>query len=332
MEKILSVAVPSYNVEKYLNKCLDSFSDDRLKEGLEVLIVNDGSTDRTPEIAAEYVERFPEIFRLINKENGGHGSAVNAGMDHATGKYFRIVDGDDWVLTDNLVRLLDILKDTDSDLVVDEKREVHMITGATNFTPLPDYVEKNKVYNFKDICDLNDIGTYIILHTLSAKTELLRKNHIHLLEHIFYVDYEYIVKTTCESNTIMFIDLEIYQYLVGNANQSVDSQNYVKRYDHHDKVVKELLRFSREKHYDGVLKAYLDRKIQLVIHSHYKIALIFDKDRKRGLSRGKTFNHYLKKRYPDYYKMTQKRYWTAVFLHFLGVDAGRLDKIMGRKA
>ena len=332
MEKILSVAVPSYNVEKYLNKCLDSFSDDRLKDGLEVLIVNDGSTDRTEEIAQEYVKRYPEIFRLINKENGGHGSAVNAGMDHATGKYFRIVDGDDWVLTDHLVQLLDILRDTDSDLVVDEKREVHMITKATNFTPLPDYVEKNKVYKFKEICDLNDIGTYILLHTLPAKTELLRKNHIHLLEHIFYVDYEYIVKTTCESDTIMFIDLEIYQYLVGNANQSVDSQNYVKRYEHHDKVVKELLRFSEQKHYEGVLKAYLDRKIQLVIHSHYKISLIFDNDRKRGLGRGKAFNHYLKKNYPLYYRMTQKRYQTAVILHFLGVNSARLDKIMGRKA
>ena len=332
MEKILSVAVPSYNVEKYLNKCLDSFSDDRLKDGLEVLIVNDGSTDRTEEIAQEYVKRYPEIFRLINKENGGHGSAVNAGMDHATGKYFRIVDGDDWVLTDHLVQLLDILRDTDSDLVVDEKREVHMITKATNFTPLPDYVEKNKVYKFKEICDLNDIGPYILLHTLSAKTELLRKNHIHLLEHIFYVDYEYIVKTTCESDTIMFIDLEIYQYLVGNANQSVDSQNYVKRYEHHDKVVKELLRFSEQKHYEGVLKAYLDRKIQLVIHSHYKISLIFDNDRKRGLGRGKAFNHYLKKNYPLYYRMTQKRYQTAVILHFLGVNSARLDKIMGRKA
>lgn len=332
MEKILSVAVPSYNVEKYLNKCLDSFSDDRLKDGLEVLIVNDGSTDRTQEIAMEYVERFPEIFRLINKENGGHGSAVNAGIEHATGKYFRIVDGDDWVLTDNLVKLLDILQNIDSDLVVDEKREVHMVTGETKFTPLPDYIKKNKIYNFKEICDLNDIGTYIILHTLSTKTELLRKHQIHLLEHIFYVDYEYIVKTTCESNTIMFVDLEIYQYLIGNANQSVDSQNYVKRFEHHDKVVKELLRFSKQKDYEGVLKSYLDRKIQLIIHSHYKIALIFDKDRKRGLARGKAFNGYLKKYYFEYFKMTQKRYRITVFFHFLGIDASRLDKIMGRKA
>lgn len=331
MEKILSVAVPSYNVEKYLEKCLLSFDDERLKEGLEVLIVNDGSTDRTEEIAREYVNKCPEIFRLINKENGGHGSAVNAGIDNAFGKYFRIVDGDDWVITDNMVRLLEILKKSDCDLVVDEKREVHMITGDTKFTPLPDYVEKNKVYDFKDICNLGDIGTYIILHTLSAKTELLRRNHIKLQEHIFYVDYEYIVKTTCASSSIMFIDLEIYQYLIGNANQSVDSQNYVKRYSHHDKVVKELLRYSAAVDLSGNLKLYLDEKVRLIIHSHYKIALIFDKNRKQGLSRAKKFRKYLQQYYPVYDNMTKKRYWESVILHFIGINAAKLDKLMGRK-
>lgn len=331
MGKILSVAVPSYNVEKYLDKCLTSFADVRMNETLEVLIVNDGSTDNTEAIAERYVNEYPEIFRLINKENGGHGSAVNSGIEHATGKYFRIVDGDDWVITDNLVKLMDILRESEADLVVDEKREVHMITGETKFTPLPDYVDKNKVYRFSDICNLNDIAVYIILHTLSAKTELLRKNHIRLQEHIFYVDYEYIVKTTCTSETIMFVDVEIYQYLVGNANQSVDSQNYVRRFSHHDKVVKELLRYASVSTYTGNIKKYLDKKIQLIINSHYKIALIFDKDRRQGLSRGKTFKHYLKKNYPMYDKKTAKRYWETVIFHFIGIDAERLDKFMGRK-
>lgn len=331
MGKILSVAVPSYNVEKYLNKCLTSFADERMNEDLEVLIVNDGSIDNTETIANQYVQAYPDIFRLINKKNGGHGSAVNAGIENATGKYFRIVDGDDWVITENLLKLLETLKKSDADLVVDEKREVHMITGETKFTPLPDYVEKDKLYQFEGVCNLNDIAVYIILHTLSAKTEILKKNHIRLQEHIFYVDYEYIVKTTCASKTIMFTDIEIYQYLVGNANQSVDSQNYVRRFSHHDKVVKELLRYSANVQYTGNIKAYLDRKIQLIINSHYKIALIFDEDRQQGLSRGKAFKKYLQSNYPIYYKKTRKRYWEAVIFHFIGMNAERLDKFMGRK-
>lgn len=330
MNKILSVAVPSYNVEKYLHKCLDSFADDRLKEKLEVLIVNDGSTDNTEKIALEYVRRYPEIFRLINKKNGGHGSAVNTGIDHAKGKYFRIVDGDDWVLTDNLAKLLYILQNTDVDIVIDEKREVHMINGATNFAPLPDDLEKNKVYRFKDICSRKDITPYIILHTMSVRTELLKSNHIHLLEHIFYVDYEYILKTTCKTETIMFVNLEIYQYLVGNVNQSVDSQNYVKRYAHHDKVVKEMLRFTSNSEFDSEIMEYLNRRVSLVIHTHYKIALIFDMNRRQGYNRAKQFRDYLKKCYPEFEKRTRKRYYETVVLHFLGINAQRLDRIMGR--
>lgn len=88
MNTILSVAVPSYNVEQYLNKTLPSYCDERFNDILEVIIVNDGSTDTTAEIAQSYVDRYPRIFKLVNKENGGHGSAVNAGIDNATGKYF----------------------------------------------------------------------------------------------------------------------------------------------------------------------------------------------------------------------------------------------------
>lgn len=331
MSKILSIAVPSYNVEKYLHKCLDSFSDDWLKEGLEVLIVNDGSTDSTEEIAKSYVAKYPEIFRLINKENGGHGSAVNAGIANATGKYFRVVDGDDWVVTEHMPELLKILALADTDLVVDEKSDVHMITGERTYIPLPESVEPMKVYDFEDVCMKEGVAPYLILHTLTAKTELLRKYDIKLLEHIFYVDYEYIVKTTCRSKSIMFVQLEIYQYLIGNVNQSVDSQNYVRRYEHHDKVVKELLRYAKENVFEGVLQEYLDTRIMLVIHSHYKISLIFDKNRSQGLSRGKNFYHYLKTNYPKYAKMTKKRYWITLACHFARVDAQKLDKIMGRK-
>lgn len=330
MGKILSVAMPSYNVERYLEKGLISFCDTRLEQGLEVLIVNDGSTDRTQEIAEKFVQKYPKIFKLINKENGGHGSAVNAGIDNATGKYFRIVDGDDWVITENLVKLLGILENTDTDLVVDEKKDVNMVTGAVTFNPLPEYLKKRAVYSFEEICAVRDTGVYISIHTLSVKTELLKKNKIHLLEHIFYVDYEYIVKSTCSAGTIMFVDLEIYQYLVGNVNQSVDSQNYVKRYSHHDKMVKEMLNYAAKQSFQGNLKEYLDTKIKLVIHTHYKISLIFNLQRREGLKQAADFHAFLKEKYPVYCKMTQKRYRKCLILHYLRFDSNKLDKLMGR--
>ena len=331
MGKILSIAVPSYNVEKYLNKCLDSFSDDRLKEGLEVLIVNDGSTDRTEEIANEYVARYPEIFQLINKENGGHGSAVNAGIEHATGKYFRIVDGDDWVNTDNMVKLLGILEETNTDLVVDEKREVHMVTGNTEFFPLPKHVPMGRALTFETVCNHSELFPYIMLHTLSTKTALLKKYGIRLQEHIFYVDIEYIIKATCESKSITFYDLEIYQYLIGNVNQSVSAQNYVKRYEHHNQVVKELVRYATEAKVSEQIRKYLDRQICLLLNSHYNISLIFNEDRKEGMKQAKEFRAYLKKANMGYYKATTKRFMQATTLHYLGVNYDKLNRLKGRQ-
>lgn len=328
MSYILSVVVPSYNVEKYLDKCLTSFSDERFNGRLDVMVVNDGSSDSTPQIAQKYVDRFPEIFRLINKENGGHGSAVNTGIKNAMGKYFRIVDGDDWVNTDNMAKLLDILESTDTDMVVDEKREVNMTSGDTEFFPLPQGIECDKVYSFEEICDKNDICSYIMLHTLSIKTEILHKHGIKLLEGIFYVDIEFIIKSTVECKDIKFLDLEIYQYLVGNVNQSVSFQNYVKRYSHHDKVTRELVSFATNKKLESnSLRRYLDRRVCLLINTHMNISLIYDKDRRQGLERAREFRKYLSEANPLYYNSTKKRYYESLVLHYLRVDYNRLQKI-----
>ena len=107
--KLLSVAIPSYNSEAYMRKCIDSLLAGG--EDVEILIVNDGSTDRTGVIADEYAARYPSIVKAIHKENGGHGSAVNAGLAQATGLYFKVVDSDDWVKESAYFKILETLKD-----------------------------------------------------------------------------------------------------------------------------------------------------------------------------------------------------------------------------
>ena len=136
MAKVLSIVVPSYNVEAYLERGLRSLCDERLADALEVIVVDDGSTDATPAIAQRFVDCEPRIFKLVSKENGGHGSTINTGLAIATGTYFRVVDGDDWVDTEGLVHLIEQLRALDADLVVDEKREVDMKTGASKLFPL----------------------------------------------------------------------------------------------------------------------------------------------------------------------------------------------------
>ena len=336
MNPILSVVVPSYNVEKFLDKGLSSYADERFNGKLEIIIVNDGSTDKTHDIAKEYVDKYPEIFVLIDKENGGHGSAVNAGIDNAHGKYFRIIDGDDWVNTENLLKLLDIMENSDADIIVDNKREVNMVTGDTEYFPMPKNVKAGKLYDFSEVCLDEDVTPNIMIHTMSISTDVLKRNNIHLLEGIFYVDIEFIIKSTVKSETIQFTDLEVYQYLVGNVNQSVSFQNYVKRFEHHSKVTRELIRFATD--FDesitsapDVYRQYLDRRVCLLINTHMNIALIYDSKRLRGLARARDFRSFLKGINLNYYTWTEKRYKLTLMLHFLGVNYKRLEFIKNLK-
>lgn len=326
--KLLTVSVAAYNVEAYLDKCLTSFADRRLAEGLEVLVVNDGSTDRTGEIAADYAAKYPEIFRVINKPNGGHGSTVNVGMREARGKYFRVVDGDDWVNRDNMVELLRRLSHIDTDLVVDKKRTVHLQTGVETPQPLPAGTPFDRPVPFHHVCSERYVEFYN-LHTVMVKTARLREWGVELREGIFYVDFEFILKATARAMDVTFLKLDVYRYLIGNAAQSVDHRNYVRRIAHHRRMTEEVLRFAAEG-FSPARQAYVDRRVRHLINTHYNIALIYNDNRREGAAQGREFHAFLKKHYPRYAKATAKRYATARLLHGLGVRYAGLQKLMGR--
>ena len=108
-DKILSVIIPSYNSKAYLNKCLDSLVVPDLMGKIDVIVVNDGSTDGSEVICDEYISKYPDSFTLINKENGGHGSAINVGAQAARGRYMKALDADDWFLTDSMPQYISAL-------------------------------------------------------------------------------------------------------------------------------------------------------------------------------------------------------------------------------
>lgn len=117
MEKLLTIVVPAYNVEKYIKNCLDSFIDLSVLRSLEILIVDDGSTDSTASLAHTYEQKYPYSFKVLSKENGGHGSTINYAIPRATGKYFKVVDGDDWLDKSLLPQFIQLLKHTHSDVI-----------------------------------------------------------------------------------------------------------------------------------------------------------------------------------------------------------------------
>ena len=327
---VLTVAMPCYNVARYLERGLASFDDARLEGLVELIVVDDGSTDATASIAQAFVERRPQVFRLISKPNGGHGSAVNAGLAQARGAYFRVVDGDDWVDTDELVRFAQLLAQATSDLVVDVKTEVDMATMSPRVFPLPAELAQGGSCDLESVCMLDAFAPNVMIHTLTARVAYLRSISLHLLEKTFYEDLEFVVKATLDAADVEFVDTRVYQYLVGNASQSVADEGYVRRWDDHTRVCEELLALlsARKENLSPIRLAYLQRRCALLSNTHYNIALIFDKDRARGARRAKAYRAALRANHPDVARLSDSHYRKAMVLHVLGVDSQKkLDSL-----
>lgn len=234
----------AYNVESTLEKTLASFNDPRVYDDLEVLIIDDGSKDGTAKIAKKYEKIAPHTFKYVAKKNGGHGSTINKGIELATGKYFKVVDGDDWVDTESLVTFIQDLKKQNSDLVLTNHTEVYPDHSKT--VKLIENVEPKKEYTWKDNIDIKRV----VLHTLTVKTKLLRENNVHITEKCFYVDVEFVVWAAYVSRTITYFDLYLYMYRLGEANQSVAKSNMLKNIKMQEKVSYELVKM-----YDQFVKS-----------------------------------------------------------------------------
>lgn len=239
--KTLSISVAAYNAEKCLETCLDSFMISEIMEEIEVLIINDGSTDGTTEIAEKYVSQYPNTFILINKENGGHGSTINTGIKVASGKYFKLVDADDWVEKEGLIRLVNKLKTIDTDAVLSPYYKVH----ADSMNKEINYCIKGFNEPIDEILDIDSIQSEFALgmHGLTYRTTLLQENFTAIDEHCFYVDMEYLVFYFRLVKSIFISDVPVYDYLVGTNEQSVNITNMIKRREQHLRVCKHIINY-----------------------------------------------------------------------------------------
>lgn len=324
--KLLSVAVPCYNMERYLAGCLDSLNRPELQEQLEVLVINDGSKDGSLEIARRYEASMPRIFRVIDQPNSGHGGAVNAAMAAASGKYFRIVDADDWVDGQQLTDFVRALAGTEADLVVDQRTEESQKSGLATPIPLPEGTVFARVDAF-DPQRAVAIIPYLKLHTLTVRTELIQKFGVRLREHTFYVDAEFILKTTSRARSILFLDHWVYHYRVDNDDQSVSDRNFVRLYDHHDRVVRECLRFLEEGEWDAPRRVFCERSLALLVNTQLNIALIYNADRKQGMRQALELMKLLRRRAFSVYRKSWPHYACARCLHFLKIDGEGLRRI-----
>lgn len=219
MEKLLTVVIPVYQVEAYIRKCLDSLViDSDLMSRMDVLIVNDGTLDRSAEISREYVARFPGVFRQIDKANGGHGSVWNLGVQEADGKYVKFLDSDDWL--ENLDIVLRKLEQTEADLVI-TSCICHCPSDKLWKLEIKD-MEFDKVYDADrfDWLGNRSHGNYVLHHCAVYRTEMLRQYLPLFLENQHYDDMILGAASIIGAKTLVAWDLEVYQYLMGRNGQS----------------------------------------------------------------------------------------------------------------
>ena len=236
--KLLSVTVPCYNSEDYMENCIHSL----LTGGpeVEIIIVDDGSTDRTGEIADKYAKDYPDIVKVVHQENGGHGEAVNTGLRYAEGLFFKVVDSDDWVSISAYKEIMKTLKN-----LAGEQQLVDMVIsnfvyekeGARHKKTMRyrSAFPQNRVFTWNDVKFLRK-GQYILMHSIIFRTKLLRECRLQLPEHTFYVDNLFSYQPLPYAKNLYYMDIDLYHYYLGREDQSVNEKVLMKRIDQQIRV------------------------------------------------------------------------------------------------
>lgn len=311
-EKLLTVSIAAYNVEKYIREALEPFIDDDILDKVEVLIIDDGGSDGTLHIAGEYEKKYPGTFITVHKTNGGWGSTVNYGIEHATGKFFKQLDGDDYYDRKGLNSLINILENSTSDIVY------------TNYDTFDDsthellsrFVFDNR-FSTDIIYDLErlEYPLDIAMHSSCFNTGFLKRNNIRLTEHCFYTDVEFVIKAYIHASSIMFLNKTVYKYRMSRSGQSVSMEGYTRHHEEHLKVIENILQCYSVAHLMGSKRNIIKNCIQKSVENEYNI-LLFMNPCKENKNRLISFDDMLKQKYMDFYDTDVKLIRIARLLNF----------------
>lgn len=218
-EPILTIIIPSYNIAKYVDFCVPTFLNKELLKKINIYFIDDGATDDTKNKIEHYINFYPKSLFFVHKENGGHGSVINYGVYNCVKtKYFKIIDGDDWISSEEMLKLVNFLYECDSDLVL------------TNYVRV---YKNHSIYMHPKKCDpsVAEIDNFdILLHTCTFKTSIFKKNNIRVRERVFYDDIEYVLYPLYYVKTFSYCDCYPYYYRLDNPNQSVSLTSFSKHY------------------------------------------------------------------------------------------------------
>ena len=300
MDKILTVVIPTYNMEKYLRKCLDSLiiDDKDLFDMLEVLVINDGSKDSSSDIAHQYQDKYPNVFRVIDKENGNYGSCINRGLKEATGKYIKILDADDFFDANVLNGYINFLFDQEADLVISDFNIVDeagmVLSEFTYDLPL------GRLFELKEIP--TEMNALLFHQCITYKRVLFLRFDYKQTENISYTDDEWIFKPMMWIEKAVYYPHTLYLYLRGREGQTFDPKIIKRTLEQRVKVAKEMLLF-----YDANIKhcmmqncSYVTDKLVKRISAvyHYHLIRFHSSENEKRIE---DFDSYLKQQNPDIY-------------------------------
>ncbi len=315
--KLITFTIPSYNSASYMSKCIDSLLACGSEKEIEIIIVNDGSTDDTAAIADRYAADHPQCIRVIHQSNGGHGEGVNQGLRHATGLYFKVVDSDDWLDVESALPLMARMRE-----------QAHSVAPIDLF--IANYVyekiheDKRRPMRFSMVFPEDEIigwadtrmfgvSQYLLMHTLYYRTEILRQSGLELPKHTFYVDSIFAFVPLPYTKSLCYLNLDIYRYYIGRADQSVSEANMIKRIDQ-QLLVNRLMIEAHKKEMiltlDEKLQKYMRNYIRIVFAISMSIELLachdthFEKNRPNWML--------LKKLHPEWYYNIRFRSFVAL--------------------
>lgn len=316
-QKVLTISIAAYNVEQFLDRTINSLIVDDVIDRLEVIIVNDGSTDSTSAIAEKYASNYPNSIKVVNKENGGYGSTINTAIKLATGKYFKQLDGDDWYETKNINEYVKYLQEVDSDIVITPYYKCFSNTNKKILDDKHDQIERFTT----DISNIH-ITSNLLMHEVTFKTSILKENNIHITEGCFYTDNEFTVLPLLNASSISKFPQPIYCYQLGVEGQSVSLEGVRRHYKDNTKVAVKIYKYylMKKKNLCESVKDYMESfKINSLTRNAYSAYMVLEcpEEHKKELV---SFDRFIKTKYPEIYKITMRSRRVAIlrYTHFLG--------------
>ena len=322
MEKLISIIIPTYNMEDFILKALESLVIRRNLDALNVLVINDGSKDRSSELAHSFADKYPHSFRVIDKENGNYGSCINEGLRHAVGKYVKVLDADDWFDTENFDRMVEMLKHVDVDLVVSHFAKVDASGHVGDVRDL--HIPSGQTLDMDTLSRKRSVQG-LWMHEIAYRRENVIRMGYHQEEGISYTDVQWGFSPMAMVKTVFFTGLLVYYYRVGREGQSMDVNVYRRQFAQEFRCTSAMLAdFVGMKAVSQAVEQMMADKMRGRIIALYKRALVDMDDRHNEAMIA--FDELLKAKSPALYKAVGCRLLSVPLFCYPYIGAWRKNR------